>query len=312
VATLIFANAYSRSGNFSEVAAFIAHAERLADGRLRIAVVNGWTSPRDRDEERTVLEDVASGVADLGWTGARAVGAVFGIRSLDPLQAPLLFPDEDAVRRFAAAVPATSLLAPLREAGLAGLTVLGGELRRPFGITAPLVTADDWRGKVIRTHASLPGEASFTALGATPVLRSAAELAGGPPAGIDGMDLDPTAIRNWGYPGWLTWNVPLWPRLLLIAANRRRLERLSSGDRAVLEEAARRTAAETADRLPRTLGERAKELPQPVQLVEASDAELVLLRRRLRPVYDEMRSTGEGERTLALVERLIGTAAHGS
>jgi TRAP-type C4-dicarboxylate transport system substrate-binding protein len=302
VRTLIFANAYARSESAPEIAAFLENVERLAEGRLRLELISGWTSPRERDGERTVLEDLARGVADLAWAGARSVGAAFGIRSLDPLHAPLLFPNEEAVRRFLTVAELDPLLAPLREVGIAGLALLPGGMRRPFGITAPLVGPDDWSGKVIRTHGSLPAIASFRALGATPVLRAPAEEGGRRAVGIDGMDLHPRAVAAWGYAGWLTWNVPLWPRIILVAGNARRLERLSSGERAVLEEAARLATAQTAERLPR---ENTDRLRDSVSLVEASEDDLSLLYQRLRPVHDELRSTREGDKTLANIERLL-------
>lgn len=294
--TLILANPYRRTEGIPDVASFAARVEALSEGRIRIAFMNGWTSRRDRDEERTVLDDVAGGLADLGWVGARAVGAVFGIRSLDALDAPLLFPDEDAVGRFAAAAAVAPLLSPLQEVGLVGIGLLAGGLRRPFGITGPLISPDDWHRKVIRTHASLLGEASVRALGATPVLRSTAELSSGPPPGVDGMDLDLRAVKVWRYPGWLTWNVPLWPRFLLLAGNRRRLERLSSADGALLRAAARLAAAEAR-------GDTAKDIPESVRLVEASEQDLKLLRRELRPVYDELRSHADS--SLGYVERAL-------
>jgi len=302
VRTLIFANPYARAEAAPEIAAFLENVERLAEGRLHLELVSGWTSPRERDSERTVLEDVARGAADLAWAGARSVGAAVGIRSLDPLHAPLLFPDEEAVQRFLTVADVDRLLAPLREVGVAGLALLPGGMRRPFGITAPLVRPDDWAGKIIRSHGSLPAIASFRALGATPVLRAPAEKGGRQAVGIDGMDLHLRAVAAWGYAGWLTWNVPLWPRIVLVAANARRLERLSAGERAVLEEAARLATAETAKRLG---PESPDALPESVRLVEASEDDLSLLRRRLRPVYDELRSTREGDETLSYVERLL-------
>lgn len=303
--TLILANAYARPGSVPEISRFLANVELLGEGRIRILLVSGWTSSHDRDEERTVIRDLASGVADLAWVGARSVGAVLGVRSLDALHAPLLFRDEGTVRRCLAAAPTGQLLTPLQKAGMVGLLLLPGGVRRPFGITAPLVGPADWEGKVIRIHASLTGEATIRALRATPVLRSAAELAGGPPAGVDGMDLHAQAITTWGYSGWLTRNVLLWPRILLVAANRRRLERLSASERAVLEEAAR-----LATPLPglRPAADEAEGLPQSVRLVEATEHDLELLRERFRPVYDELRSSEEAEPTLAYVERFVAAA----
>src|SRR4051794_17725961 len=295
--TLVIANAYGRVENLPELASFFSNVEQLGAGRLRIAYVNGWASRADRDEERTVLEDLACGIADLGWVGARAIGTVLGIRSLEPLLAPLLFPSEEAVRRFLTAAPVGPLLEPLRAAGIEGLALLPGGMRRRFGITGPLLGPDTWQGKVIRTHASLTAEASIRALGATPVLRAARELAAGPPPGVDGMDLHPSAVAERNYPGWLTCNVPLWPRLLLVAANQGSFERLSSANRAVLREAARRAAADPLR--PPSLTQ--VELPASVRRVQASQHDRALLHDALKPVHDQLRSTRAGEKTLAYI-----------
>jgi TRAP-type C4-dicarboxylate transport system substrate-binding protein len=278
-----------------------SNVERLGAGRLRVVFVNGWSSRADRDEERTVLEDLARGMADLAWVGARAVGTVFGIRSLEPLLAPLLFPNEETVRRFVAAAPLAPLLEPLRTAGIEGLALLPGGMRWPFGITGPLLGPDAWHGRVIRTHASLTGEASVRALGATPVLRAAGELAAGPPPGVDGMDLHPIAVAARNYPGWLTRNVPLWPRLILVAANQESFERLSSADQAVLTEAARQATADPL-RLPSPAE---VDLPDSVCLVQASPHDRKLLCDALEPVHDELRSTSAGEETLAYIESFL-------
>lgn len=303
VTTLVFANPYARLQSVPELAPFLANVERLGEGRLQILVVNGWTSPHDRDEERTVLDDVAGGVADLGWAGARAVGAVLGVRSLDPLHAPLLFPDEQTLGRCLRPDDQEPFLSPLRAAGIVGLALIPGELRRPFGFTGPLCRPADWDRKMIRTHTSISGEAAVRALGAIPVLRSSAELGGGRPEGIDGMDLHPRAVAAWGYTGWFTWNVPLWPRILLLTANRRTFERLSTADRTVLEQAAQMTIPASADAAERS------GLPESVTIADATEDDLELLRHRLRPVWDELRATNEGEETLAHLERLVANPA---
>lgn len=301
---LVFANMYARAESVPEVAPFLTHVGRLGEGLCRLVFVDGWTSRSDRDEERTVLEDVANGAADLAWVGARAVGAVLEIDSLEPLHAPLLFSDEEAVLPVLRSEWVASLLEPLRKVGLVGLALLPGGLRRPFGITAPLVGAEDWQGKVIRTHASLTGEATLRALGSTPVRRSSFELASGPPPGVDGMDLDLTAVCDWRYTGWLTWNVPLWPRLVLLVANRRCFERLSSAHREMLQEAARRSLAGIAMQPPSV---QRPDLPSTVQVVTADDHELALLRDRLQPIHDDLRSTVAGEKTLDQIERYLAT-----
>jgi TRAP-type C4-dicarboxylate transport system substrate-binding protein len=168
-----------------------------------------------------------------------------------------------------------------------GLAVLPGEFRRPVGITRPLVSADDWSGAVIRTHNALPGFAALRALGATPVLRTAAELGAGVPDGVDGMDLHPTALLRWKFAGWLTENVLLWPRTLLLAAGQRSFARLAEPERQLIRSAAVRAAPTAAAALLRraVVG---WDYPPHVRVVRARDEEVDALRRSLAGVGDEL------------------------
>jgi TRAP-type C4-dicarboxylate transport system substrate-binding protein len=284
---LSLANQYPGRAGVPELLAFVAEVEARSGGELRVAVVDGGTSPRDRDEERTVLRDLAAGIVDLGWVGSRAVGATFGLQALDVFQAPLLFERLQDVVAVVSGELASEMLEPLEAAGLTGLAVVAGELRRPFGLTRPLVASSDWRGLVIRTHNSLPGLAAIRALGATPVLRSAAELADVRPGSIDGLDLDETALRRRGYRGWLTTNVALWPRTVLLAANRNAFARLTGDEQQLLRAAAKRAAAVTGEGL---LASAAAEEPLPnhVSCVAAAEEEIAALRRCVDVVHAEL------------------------
>src|SRR4051812_50222864 len=82
--TLVVANAYGRVEDLPELTSFFLNVERLGAGRLRLVFVNGGAGRGDREEGRTVLEDLARGIAGLGWGGARAIGKVPGSRSLEP------------------------------------------------------------------------------------------------------------------------------------------------------------------------------------------------------------------------------------
>jgi TRAP-type C4-dicarboxylate transport system substrate-binding protein len=103
---------------------------------------------------------------------------------------------------------------------------------------------------------------------------------------------------------WLTWNVALWLRLVLLLANRRRFERLSSAERVVLEEAAREAVAKAASK-PTSFQQ--KYLPAAVKVVKADEYELELVRDRLQPIYAELCSTSDGDRTLKEIERYLVT-----
>jgi hypothetical protein len=55
-----------------------------AAGRTGPALAPRWTSRGDRDEERTVLTDVASGPAELAWVGTRPSACFLASTRLSP------------------------------------------------------------------------------------------------------------------------------------------------------------------------------------------------------------------------------------
>jgi TRAP-type C4-dicarboxylate transport system substrate-binding protein len=297
---------YSSEAGVPEVRFFAEEVARLSEGAVRIRIVNGWTRTGDRDEERTLLTDLAAGLADLAWVGTRAIGATFGVRALDPLQAPFLFDGIETVSRMLTGEVSSELVQHVERTGLVGLVVLPDAMRRPLGLTRPLVTTSDWRGAVIRVHTSLVEEKTVRTLGAQPVSRHADELRGPRPVGIDGMDLHAGAIAQWGYTGYLTWNVPLWPRTLLLAANRTSLQGLGRDLRTLLDRAAQSTRAWVASGIAGADERERRAVPTGTQLLAATRNELTELRRAVEPVHDDL---SHDSVAAAVLERLTSGAA---
>jgi TRAP-type C4-dicarboxylate transport system substrate-binding protein len=105
------------------------------------------------------------------------------------------------------------MLAGTDELGLVGLAVLPTDLRKPLGVTRPVVRARDYRGG--RMGVGEVAKATVTALGATPV----STIPGGPLRGLDGLDLDLGEIKVNGYDQQataLTANVTLRPVTVVI------------------------------------------------------------------------------------------------
>src|SRR5581483_10013965 len=114
-----------------------------------------------------------------------------------------------------------------------------------------------------------------------------AELAAGEPDDVDGMELHPTALLRWGFPGWLTENVLLWPRTLLLAARQRSFTRLAEDERQLIRTAAVAAAHNAgAALLRRTVA--GWEYPPRVRVVRASNDERERLRRALAAVADDL------------------------
>jgi TRAP-type transport system periplasmic protein len=230
---LTFANG---NGDTIELDPFAAAVRRLSHGTIRIKFENDWRHG-STSYENGVIRDTAAGKADLAWSGARAFHDV-GVTSFDALVAPLLV-DSYALERRVLEDRAFvgRMLDGLKAADVVGLGVLPGPMRKPLGV-APLVRPDDYRGRTIALNRSWVGAMTLRALGARP-----ADLSrGGAIDRYDGVEQQIASIDGNQYDRvarYLTANVSLWPRPLVLFANRRALARLSASQRKALSEAAR-------------------------------------------------------------------------
>ena len=128
--------------------------EKRSGGTLKIAFKNRWR-PGQSDDEANLIRDVKAGKADLGWAGTRAFDDV-GVPAFDALHAPLLI-DSLALERAVLESPlAPAMLGGLKPAGVVGLGILPGPLRRPLGV-APLVKPAGLRGRDDRAAALAGG-----------------------------------------------------------------------------------------------------------------------------------------------------------
>ena len=111
-----------------------------------------------------MIHDVKAGKADLGWAAPRAFDDV-GVAAFDALHAPLLI-DSLPLERSGAREPARARDAGgLKPAGVVGLGILPGPLRKPLGVS-PLVRPEDYAGVTIALQRSQIGEQTLEALGA--------------------------------------------------------------------------------------------------------------------------------------------------
>jgi TRAP-type C4-dicarboxylate transport system substrate-binding protein len=214
-----------------EIAAFTDQVAQLSHGSLRIRVVRSPYMGRT-DYERAVIDHVRAGRVDLAWTGSRAWEG-----SVRALNAPLLIDSYALEQRVLEDGLVQDMLDELRPDGFVGIGVLPGPLRRPVGLSGPLVAPADFDGRAIGQQQSRVAAATLRALGARPVALSVT----GEPRGLDGVEASMIAVEAGRYdvPGsHLTENVVLWPRPLVVFANSAVYEQLSDDQRRVLREAA--------------------------------------------------------------------------
>lgn len=103
------------------------------------------------------------------------------------------------------------------------------------------------------------------------------------------MDLHAEAIAQWGYAGYFTWNVPLWPRTLLLAANRRSLDQLGHDLVRVIDQAAGSMATSVMRGVSAVVEREQQAVPSGTKILMATPDELAELRRAVEPVYDDLR-----------------------
>jgi TRAP-type transport system periplasmic protein len=255
---------------------------------LRIQVTNHWRD-QEADYDKATIADVQAGKVALAKVNARAYDTV-GIDSFQALVAPLLIDNPTLERRVLESDLAGQMLAGTGKLGLVGLPT---DLRKPLGVTRPLVKAKDYRGARIGVGEGEVAKATVTALGATPV----STIPGGPLSGLDGLDIDLGAIKVNGYDQQataLTANVTLWPRPVTVVINRTVFHSLTAAQQAALRQAGTAAVARQLDFL-RGLNDEDRELlcRRGLRFVRASGRDLAGLRRAVQPVYDQLEANAE-------------------
>jgi TRAP-type C4-dicarboxylate transport system substrate-binding protein len=271
----------------AELAPYRQELAALSGGELRLEGGDRFQADSLVGELRAI-QAVQDGAADLALVPVRAFDQL-GVTSFDALLAPLQVDSPGLQQQVLGSDIATDMLAELRPLGLTGLRILPGPMRVPSGITRPLVTAEDFRGAVIGISPSTMAERSLRALGARPV---GTTFEGADVSGYDGIDLQMTGVAGNQYDGtvrWMTTNVNLWPRPLVLVMSTQRFDELEPAHREWLVSAARAAIAPTAafqtdvtDLGPMCRRGR-------VQTVQATPAELEGLRRAFEPVLDSLR-----------------------
>lgn len=283
-----------------ELQPFADEVARLSGGKMRIEFRNRWLGWPWRRPESAVIHDVAAGKADLGSVGSRAWDDV-GVSSFNALHAPLLV-DSYALQGqvLESGIPSEMLkaLEPLR---VVGLGILPGPLRKLLGVERALTQPTDFRGERIGITESRLARETLRALGATAI----AVPAGARIGDLDGIEQQVGSIESNTYDAaakYLTTNINLWPRPLVLFMNEAAFAALEPVQRDVLREAVRnarpRTLAASQSR-ERDAG--AVLCRRGLSFVVATPADISTLREDLAPVYRELE---RDDQTRAFIARI--------
>jgi TRAP-type transport system periplasmic protein len=151
-------------GDSGELDGFAAEVQRLSAGAMRIDIESRWRQ-HQVDFETGLIGDVRAGKADFGAAGSEAWASA-GVNSFRALDAPFLIDSYALQARVLRSPVIGHMLQGLSPAGLVGIGVLPGPLRKPLGIARPLLNPSDYAGLTIGTQQSRVADATMRALGA--------------------------------------------------------------------------------------------------------------------------------------------------
>jgi TRAP-type C4-dicarboxylate transport system substrate-binding protein len=269
---------------------WVEEVERASGGTIDIEIVSAWRLG-EADYEQGTVNDVVDGEVDMAWVGVRAMDQL-GELTFQGLVAPLLV-DSHALQGevFAAGIP-DAMLARLELDGISGLAVLPGPMRKLLGVSNPYVSPPDFVGEAIGMQASQVAEETLTALGATPTpLPSGASI-----EGVDGYEQQLASIlgnRYFETAGYITANINLWPRAMVViigadvfaALSQQQQDVLTGAGVTVREEALAASIEE--DQIPvEALCD------QGIEFTTASEANLDQLTAAFEPVYADLGEDG--------------------
>jgi TRAP-type transport system periplasmic protein len=284
---------------------FVKRVEELSGANVRIEVVDRWAEFAS-DAEQQVVRDVASGEADLGWVGTRVFDTM-GVTSFQALTAPMLI-DSYALQNAVIESGITAeMMEGLDELSVVGLGVLPDGLRKPIGVTAPILGPADWRGIPFGTLRSNSQAEAIRALGATPaqIFGSQRQEALGKGT-IQGFEFSMWLYSDPKWPQlapYVTANVNLWPQMDVLIADPARLAALTSEQRGWLEEAARDAASRSAPLADLEAHAVGVVCSSGARFAEASAGDLAALEAAFAPVYATLEQHPE---TKAFIERIQG------
>ena len=280
-----------QSGVPDQMSAFAEEVSRLSNGTLEITFSDKWRLGEPTYEAGTI-EDVKAGKVDMAWVGARAFDTL-GVTSFQALLAPQLIDSYDLEAKvFEEGIP-DEMLKAVDELDLVGIGVLPGPMRKVLGVSQPFVAPADFAGQVVGIQDSAVAKQTFDALGATPKPVPAE-------AALDGLDAYEQQLASIegnsydAYAKYVTSNVNLWPRPLVIVMGNDAYESLTDEQQSAL-----RDAAESA--IPRALeASRAEDQEAVAALCRrgltfatASQTDLAELRSAFEPVYADLGSDAE-------------------
>jgi TRAP-type C4-dicarboxylate transport system substrate-binding protein len=291
-----------RGGPPEQLTSFAEEVRNRSGGTVRIEFKDNWRAA-DLRQELDTIRDVKAAKVELAWVGARAWDWV-GVRSFDPLVAPLLIDSYALEQRvFESGIP-REMLAGTKAAGVVGIGVLPGPMRKLLGVHRPLVDPRDFAGLTIGVQGIVAAE-TVRALGARPRQVFAQTQLGG----LDGIEEQMGAIVGNEHDEaarYLTADLNLWPRPLVIFASPKIFRALNPKQQQALRDGASAAVSEAmaASKQEDAAGAQALCTRGKVVFADVTPAKLASLRSAIAPVYAQLERDPDTRHALRRIEAL--------
>lgn len=278
-----------------DIAPFQERLGQLSGGTLKLDVENKWEL-QNPSADVDAIRALQAGRADLAVVPARAWHEV-GVTAFDALIAPFAIDSLALQEKVLTSDLPDRMLPAVGPAGLRGIGILPGSMRRPTGITRTFTVPAEFTGARIGYFPSAVAEKTLQTLGATPVAWASE---GTSIDDFDGVETQVTAVPQYIHTmRSVTANVALWPRPNILVATPRAYDSLSEQQLGWLRTSVRDAITPTVQSL-LNVGEDLGILcrsPQ-FQFLRASDDQVAALRAAVRPVDAWLRQDADTARYL--------------
>jgi len=270
-------------------ATFIKTLERVSGGRMKTTLQTSYENG-SVTAETDIVKAIISGKLDGGWPSTRGFSRA-GIRSLEPVEAPLTLTSYAAQKALVTGPAGRALLSTLKGSGLVGLGLSVGPLRRPWSTLAPLVDVRHWHGATFRSYNSPMQEKTIRALGGVPVPASYGFPDLVESGKLRGAETDVAQYAKNEYGALLPWavgNEVLWPRTLVLSLSQTRFNSLTAEQQGWIRDAAKE-AVDASVNFGYDDNALAVQLCSVgVRFIDANPEQLKALRRAVQPVIDAL------------------------
>jgi TRAP-type C4-dicarboxylate transport system substrate-binding protein len=269
---------------------FVDKVEEDSGGAVQIEVLSEWGGFVD-GVERMVVDDVASGKADLAWLPTRAFDTM-GINHFRALNAPMLIDSYAVQAAVLSSEIATEMLPSLEQLGVTGLAMLADGLRKPISVDAPLLSLQDYQGITFTSTLSETHAEAISALGAKTDDAIAQDRAVGLRSGeIQGFEMNLLGYRaneNQYLAPYVAANVNLWASPIVLLANPSTIDELTPEGRDVILGAAKDAAEASITMIDVDSGEVDILCDTGARFGTASNSDLQEMREAFQPVYESL------------------------